>query len=1506
MTELVLALRLKADKSGVVGEIRATKEELESISTAGRQAGAGASAGMAKAESAVAGVKEQVRAAREGMTQLGTSAQQASVRATSGLSTVAKGTAEVSSQARMAANLMTRLEAAGSAATTGLIKGFSLTQRGVAGVYANVNSLQGAIAALGLVQAAKNVVATADAYTLLEGRLKLVTNGNEQLRDVQGKLFELAQKSRTPFEATAGLYADMAAAGQDLNATQAQMLKVTGAVGSSLIVAGRSASQASGAIFQLGQLFGGPIVQAQEYNSLIDNMRPLLASAAKHIEGTGGTVAGLTKIVKDGNLTTREFFMGIVAGADEISASAASMKTTAGQAFIQLQNEVQRAVAAGDMSPLVDSIDDLKAILTDPAVLAGLTMLASGVATATGWAARGAGAFADFGVDVGEAIGRFQVHASTFEKIIAVMSLASPVTAAQMAKHIFGERTPSEIMEEEAKKVGDAVADVFVEIDKLTGAKAAIGAGPAVPLRGLGLGPLADAKTMADRASAAASAQGKLDEATKKANETAAEQIKVMERTLALIKSGVAADEAAKRAKLELDGVNATAIDRIVSLDRQTAAYKKTREEATAAQKRATEINEEAARVQEALAKAEIEARNAAIKRSDELRPEVDDLKEVLDLVQRGMTVETARHRVQIQRLQGTAAELSAKGEEIAAQNVLLEVEKLRTEKQIDGISARRDAEQAASQALVEEQERRAEQLEQSLTDALLRGFESGKGFAENFADTLVNTFKAMVLRPTISFIVDPIAGALNSVISQALSGALSGVGGSLSTLLTGGINNPGAAGFVGPVQPGTAVGMGLGTLGSAAVGAAGAYGLYQLGSLLAASDSNVSGRNQGLASLLTGGQSLALSGLDKLTGGNILGTKWKTSDSGILLDLMGDDLEGQTFDRQKKKRSLGRGTKRRTQYDDLDQGTEDVLQEIYSSFAETIGSLGELLGVATDDFANFTASIRVSTKGLSQEDAAKAVEDALRAQFSAFTDQIFPFMDEFAVRGESTSDTLLRVTSNLTTVNAVLDLLDRTAGLTGQGLLEMSEDLVALFGGDSSALGQAAARFYDVFTSDAEKFEDLTATVSSALTGLNLTLPTTRDGFRTLVDGLDLTTESGREAFATLLRLSDQAGAYYSELERQAAAAAQAQAQLGADALSAQSVALKDSAKEFDDAVKAFRDGFADISDALKATLASIAAVRGGIAQSVLGIQQTAPGFSSLDYQRELIGSLRGKLSSGSVDDRVDTVDQLQKAVARRYQLEFEAINKARQADLDRYTAQMQQADSMRQALQGLKGLVDGLKLGDLSILRPREQLDEARSQYGRALMAAQSGTDPSTVQNLQSALQTYLQQARDFFGSDERYQDIFRSTLAETSRVSDRGVGVLPPNTGFYDQAISEAQNSALDELDALQSQLDELQEQANELFIDSFATLNGTLEAQTNALTSVMEATTQAVMDRVGGAVDAAAIEAQQAGQLAIATMQRTSADVRAELRAVGYQIASTVSSAVSYVASTRNVA
>jgi len=74
-----------------------------------------------------------------------------------------------------------------------------------------------------------------------------------------------------------------------------------------------------------------------------------------------------------------------------------------------------------------------------------------------------------------------------------------------------------------------------------------------------------------------------------------------------------------------------------------------------------------------------------------------------------------------------------------------------------------------------EEWKKTADQINQSLTDALMRGFESGKGFGENLRDTLVNMFKTMVLRPVISATVQ---GALGLGQGNALTGSGGGLGG--------------------------------------------------------------------------------------------------------------------------------------------------------------------------------------------------------------------------------------------------------------------------------------------------------------------------------------------------------------------------------------------------------------------------------------------------------------------------------------------------------------------------------------------------------------------------------------------------------------------------------------------------------------------------------------------------------------------------------------------------------
>ena len=89
---------------------------------------------------------------------------------------------------------------------------------------------------------------------------------------------------------------------------------------------------------------------------------------------------------------------------------------------------------------------------------------------------------------------------------------------------------------------------------------------------------------------------------------------------------------------------------------------------------------------------------------------------------------------------------------------------------------------------------RTSEEINRSLTDALMRGFENGKGFAENFRDTVENMFNTLVLRPIISAIMTPVSMGINSVVQGGLNAVGVGGGGGGS----GGFSMPGIPSFGG------------------------------------------------------------------------------------------------------------------------------------------------------------------------------------------------------------------------------------------------------------------------------------------------------------------------------------------------------------------------------------------------------------------------------------------------------------------------------------------------------------------------------------------------------------------------------------------------------------------------------------------------------------------------------------------------------------------------------------
>ena len=93
----------------------------------------------------------------------------------------------------------------------------------------------------------------ADEYTNVQNRLRLVTDGTEELGEVTDELFAIANRTRSAFDATATLYSRTALAARELGRSQGELLEFTERVNQAVILSGTTAQEARGGLIQLAQ-----------------------------------------------------------------------------------------------------------------------------------------------------------------------------------------------------------------------------------------------------------------------------------------------------------------------------------------------------------------------------------------------------------------------------------------------------------------------------------------------------------------------------------------------------------------------------------------------------------------------------------------------------------------------------------------------------------------------------------------------------------------------------------------------------------------------------------------------------------------------------------------------------------------------------------------------------------------------------------------------------------------------------------------------------------------------------------------------------------------------------------------------------------------------------------------------------------------------------------------------------------------------------------------------------
>jgi tape measure domain-containing protein len=646
---------------------------------------------------------------------------------------------------------------------------------------------------------------------------------------------------------------------------------------------------------------------------------------------------------------------------------------------------------------------------------------------------------------------------------------------------------------------------------------------------------------------------------------------------------GVTAALAANPIALALLAITAAAIPAINAMNNYFAAQEKAKEgqngfnESSAETNRLLRQNEEAARSNNeavrSTAKAILEKKKAdelAKKAAEDLKKAYDSLIQSLkqDLIQ--STAELQAEQQGLNKAQESYLVLVSSPEwkqyteaqrmlitDLFKQRIeteqLIDLEKKRAKAAEDRLKKmlddekefraelKKEDEKLAAEKLKKEEEffaqqrKQIQQIEDQLTDALMRAFESGKGFGQAFKDTLINMFRTMVLRPILAPIVGGLVGGASGS-AMAGTGTMDLISGAtqMYSIVTTGFAKVGATVSAALQNAGDY----LATSSIDAVAAGGEF-LQTIAQAAGPIASSIAGAATGmfLNSMISGGYSTGktMDTFQKIgitvasfVGGPVLGAivgaatgvfnrlfGRKLKDVGIQGTFGESGFAGESF--RFEKGGLFRSDKTRTSA--LDADLESFLGDSFVAIRGATAAMAVTLGQSADSIFSFTKDIKLSFMGLNEEQ----IQALLTEQFELLGDELAQLAlgtEEFTRRGESASETLQRLYQSVINVNSVFDTLGLSMfDLTLVGA-DMASQLVDLFGGIENFVNATTA-YYEAFYTEAERTDILTRQLTTSFEQLGLQLPTSRIALRELIEAQDLTTQSGRELFAALMNLT-------------------------------------------------------------------------------------------------------------------------------------------------------------------------------------------------------------------------------------------------------------------------------------------------------------------------------------------------------------------------------------------------
>lgn len=726
-----------------------------------------------------------------------------------------------------------------------------------------------------------------------------------------------------------------------------------------------------------------------------------------------------------------------------------------------------------------------------------------------------------------------------------------------------------------------------------------------------------------------------------------------------------------------------------------------------------------------------------------------------------------------------------------------------------------------------------ADQLNESLTDALMRGFEAGKGFAENLRDTVKNMFNTMVLRPVISAVMAPVSGVINNVVqtalgtvglgssggnagsllsgAQNLSSLYSAVTGGITSTVAGGIASAGAlfgssaltsfaagmkgatlaAGLAGPTTAGASGAMGLGaSFGVAMPWIAGAVALYAIAKSL----DNGGTPHVGAGAVYDDGVT---------TGGretvNVNQAKnWSsTTQSGV--SSLATTLGGM-FDGLSEAFGKSKGWRVETGFsgdgDDKSRGLLSISDADGKSIASWGGKSGRYSSNVEKAWGQYIQEVSGSTLAALRE-IAPAWGDAILDGAAAQLDKL---------SGTEKFEAIAQLAQQIAATKAQLVGLGDAMSMFKDMTDSVESTLLSVSGG-IDALVNNASQFYDLYYSDAEKQAKTFAQLQEVFAKYDAEVPATRAEYRALLEAQMAAGESGAEFAAVLLGLSSQfasiSDTWVNELSGMSKSVTDFFADLkdsiasvqGAVAASRKDILRGDDAmtrQELADAIAGINTVGPNLSGVNNAAAAvSAAAATAAQAQSVRDAFASAAGT-----QQSTLSGLQGQRSDAQakIDAAKKNADDTQAWAMDQW------LNRRGSHSYRKYTVTQIRDDAQaayEQTLQQMTAAIAGL---DVAIAQQQVVYDDAAAAakvYADQLAAAQAAL-ASTQQSQVQAQVDYVAAMREWVveagGSVDKLSDL-RGEVVNFYQAQAAAVKAMLQSAGNLRSVIDQVRLGQLD---------------------------------------------------------------------------------------------------------------